>query len=206
MVDLSGKKFGRLTVVARVGPPLRWVCVCNCGSVTVVRPSSLTSGSTRSCGCLREELTRRGFTYKHGHTSKKGDSPEYQSWHSMKGRCRNPNDSAWQWYGARGITICARWNSFSNFLADMGPRPKGKTLDRIDSSKNYEPVNCRWATAKEQAANRRPARNAKFTAMKVRTVRALASLGVSKYELARRFHVGESSIRRILQRHTWKHV
>ncbi len=92
--------------------------------------------------------------YTHGHTAGKF-SPEYYTWASMRTRCTNPNHSSFKNYGARGITVCPQWASFEQFLADMGPRPEGKTLDRIDTSGNYEPSNCRWATYSEQGSNRR---------------------------------------------------
>lgn len=79
----------------------------------------------------------------------------HKTWTSMKGRCRNPNDAMWKYYGARGITVCARWLKFENFYADMGERPEGKTLDRIDVNGHYEPGNCRWATPLEQRHNQR---------------------------------------------------
>lgn len=87
-------------------------------------------------------------------TSRRHD-PTYCSWRKMRERCKNPNCSRWRWYGGRGIGICARWGSFENFIADMGPRPKGRTLDRIDANGDYEPGNCRWATQLQQVRNRR---------------------------------------------------
>lgn len=106
--------------------------------------------------------TSRYPVFSHGHTRHGLISREYRSWSSMKERCNNPNSISWKYYGARGITVCERWFKFENFLADMGPRPQGTTLDRFPNKDgNYEPGNCRWATATEQRANRRP--NLKFS-------------------------------------------
>ncbi len=94
----------------------------------------------------------------HGHNIKGQRTPTYRTWASMLTRCTNPNASKYQFYGARGISVCERWLTFANFLDNMGERPDGKTLDRIDNEGNYEPSNCRWATAKEQRTNQRPRR------------------------------------------------
>jgi len=99
--------------------------------------------------------------YRHGHHINGKPSPTYKSWQMMKYRCQNPNCPAYKYYGGRGIAVCDRWMDFENFLADMGTRPPGKTLDRIDNDGNYEPCNCRWVTCKEQVQNRREIKNQK---------------------------------------------
>jgi hypothetical protein len=161
--DLTGRKFGRLTVVGRA-PNNRhgkvcWNCVCEDGNETIVLGASLTSGNTRSCGCLLRESTTSRFT-KHGHTAATGwKSPEYQSWQDMKDRCLNPKNKAYKYYGGRGIKVCQQWlDSFEVFLADMGLKPSPQhELDRIDPDDIYRPGNCQWATEREAAVHTRSA-------------------------------------------------
>lgn len=147
--------FGRLTVTGRqyafskVGQA-HWRCKCECGNASVVKGSNLRSGVTKSCGCLKDDLNRTTKT-KHG----KRDTSTYLSWVQMNQRCNNPKSTSYADYGVRGIAICERWQSFELFLEDMGDRPFGKSLDRKDTNGNYEPSNCKWSTAKEQANNRR---------------------------------------------------
>jgi len=125
---------------------------CMCGTTRRVRAEKLHDGRSRSCGCLARELNAARMT-KHGWSR----TPEYRTWQDMIQRCTNPQAERYADYGARGITVCQRWlSSFENFLADMGGRPAGLSLDRIEVNGHYDPSNCRWATRSEQNANRRP--------------------------------------------------
>jgi hypothetical protein len=162
-IDLTGQRFERLLVLEHAGKTesgsALWRCICDCGQHKTVRQSGLRSGGSKSCGCLRRDLTSarmtgNKYTFKHGHNG----GPTYNSWSTMKDRCFNPNATGYPQYGGTGITVCDHWLSFENFLADMGPRPEGTTLGRFGDIGNYEPGNVKWMTSSEQVANRRPDR------------------------------------------------
>lgn len=143
--DLTGKVFGKLTALERfvVGDKKKaskWRCICSCGAIREVYATHLIRGNSKSCStCLGAPVKTM---------------PAHMSWKSMVLRCTNKNHMAYHRYGGRGIKICERWTVFANFLADMGPRPKGRSLDRINTDGDYEPSNCRWATNSEQSNNR----------------------------------------------------
>jgi hypothetical protein len=151
-IDLTGRTFGRLTVV-EYGDDYTWKCLCLCGATLRVTGQNLRQQRTASCGCLRSETARNKAT-KHGHATQ-FLTPTYQSWRGMLTRCSNPRVKSFRDYGSRGINVCERWKDFSNFLTDMGERPDGLTLDRIDNEKGYSPDNCRWATYHVQRINQR---------------------------------------------------
>jgi len=155
-VELTGKKFGRLTVVGFShvgGGQSYWFCKCECGGTKTTRAYSITSGHTQSCGCLsRETWTAIG---KKSKTHGMSETVEFRTWASIKERCLNKNSTAWKNYGGKGITICRTWReSFNLFYRDMGKRPPGTSIDRINNAGNYTPGNCRWATKDQQMANR----------------------------------------------------
>ncbi|MCI0767436.1 AP2 domain-containing protein [Bacillus sp. TL12] len=148
--DISGKAFGKLTVIERAdnqGRRVMWLCKCDCGNEVIVRSSHLTTGATISCGCAR---------IKHGHSSAREASSEYSSWHNMITRCTYKKHESFKDYKDRGITVCDRWLSFDNFIADMGEKPfPNYSIERIDNDKGYYPENCIWADRKTQQRNQR---------------------------------------------------
>ena len=159
-VDITGERYGRLIAnrcVGRKWGKALWSCVCDCGSVTEVASNSLRSGVTQSCGCLSDEARRINGLKTDGRPPIHGLSkiPEYFVWKTMRQRACGKGPKKDRKHYA-GITCCDRWSRFENFIADMGRRPPGMSIDRIDNSKGYEPKNCRWATATEQRLNQRP--------------------------------------------------
>lgn len=187
-----GDRFTRLRTIERFpsvkGSGAYWKCICDCGTVITVIELSLGNGNTRSCGCFK--AFRAGeFHTRHG----KSRTAEHTIWVAMRARCNNPQGATYKYYGGRGIKVCARWDVFENFLADMGKRPKGKSLDRYPNKDgDYEPSNCRWASHIEQMNN--TTRNHHLTlAGETHTVAEWARIRKMPYaRLLNRIHSGYS--------------
>jgi hypothetical protein len=183
--NLTGRKFGRLSVLGYVGrnrfDHAQWLCRCECGNETVKTTSSLVSGRTVACGCYNASRT-------HG----KAGTTEYQTWSAMIQRCTTPGHKAYPDYGGRGIKVCGRWrHSFENFYNDMGPRPGKKySLDRIDNDGDYEPSNCRWTTQLEQMNNRRMNHRLTFNGENLTINQWAAKLGINSTAIHRRIALG----------------
>lgn len=198
--DISGERFGRLVVEGFVGisnhRAALWRCQCDCGGSTVLPTGELNRKGmdsdgrvrvgVRSCGCLQPDTAAETHT-THGMTGR----PEYQAWADMIRRCENPDAVEFKRYGARGISVCAAWReSFECFIADMGQRPEGLTLDRIDNDGNYEPGNCRWAGKIVQQRNRRANRFLDFQGERVTLAEAAERSGLNKGTIRGRLRRG----------------
>lgn len=187
-----GRRFGRLVVLgkdagATPASGSRWLCQCDCGTIRSFIGSLLRRGDARSCGCLRREIARATFT-THGQS----ESAEFKIWLGILQRCTNPNNRAYRDYGGRGITVCERWESFENFYADMGERPAGHSIDRIDNDGPYCPENCHWATRGEQRRNSRKVIRVEYQGKTMVLLDWAKELGFTYPTLKHRFQRGWS--------------
>lgn len=198
LIDLTGQKFGRFLVIAKSVSmnkkrPL-WHVRCDCGAERVVRGWDLRRGETKSCGCYNRDVARKRAT-THG---LKGTTT-YVSWINMLDRCRRENNSSFKRYGNRGITVCSRWKEFEKFFQDMGSRPSGLTLERIDNNAGYFPGNCRWASRQQQANNRCTTRSLTFGNKTMPISVWSKELGLSKSAVSSRLRAGWSVSRALSQ-------
>jgi hypothetical protein len=156
--DFTGQKISFFTALRpaliyfQKGKASGWVCKCECGKEFFATSERIKSGRVKSCGCKKSALLSSHV--KHGHYASGRSSPELMSWRSAVARCHDPKCSTFHRYGALGVTVCEEWrNDFPAFLAELGTKPPGTTLDRIDGTRGYEPGNCRWSTPKQQSNN-----------------------------------------------------
>jgi len=174
--DIAGQRFGRTVAVERTGEKrwgvYIWRCICDCQTEHSAAVNSLRSGLVKSCGCLAAE-TAGALAKTHGQYG----TPAYKVWDGMMQRCGNPNNTGYKRYGGAGITVCERWRDFANFLSDMGERPKGLSIDRIDNTRGYEPGNCRWATSRQQRMNQSVPTITLEQASAIRSMRAATGWG-----------------------------
>lgn len=189
---MIGRTFGRLVVTACHEPRgggRRWECVCECGASFLASEGRLLRGEAKSCGCAKLPGIGGGKK-KHGHApGGKAPSREYMTWRSMIARCTKPSDAAFYLYGGRGITVAPEWMNFERFVSDMGLKPDGYSLERIDNNVGYSKENCRWATQLEQAQNRRTSLPVLFRGEMLTAA-----------EIARRVGLHPNTVRQRLQR------
>ena len=198
-VDHTGHRFGQLLVLryagrVRVGSRTRpsWLCQCDCGNTAQVAGPQLTSGRTRSCGCLQPRRVAELRT-THGHTRSRQATPEYRVWCHMRDRCENPTARGYKNYGGRGITVCKRWQNFANFIADMGSRPTDlHTIERRYNNRNYTPSNCVWATRSVQNRNTRRTRVVRVSGQLHKVIDLAEQHGVNSRTVRKRLDRGEA--------------
>jgi len=205
--DAIGQKFGRMTVLEIEGTKANGIaivkCRCDCGTITSVRLGFLRHGHTASCGCLQIEKAKQAST-KHGNLLNRKVTKVYRAWISAKSRVGNSNNAAFDRYGGRGITICERWQTFENFLEDMGTPPTPKhSLDRFpDNNGNYEPGNCRWATPAQQARNQQRTKLSEEKAQQIRAMREATGHGSKR--IAKALGLSEGLVGSVIYRGAWK--
>jgi hypothetical protein len=176
---IRGKRFGNLIAINE-NENNKWLCKCDCGNTKIVRGGNLLTNGTTSCGCAQNT---------HGMSNTKA----HRRWANMLSRCRCKTHPQYKYYGGRGITVCEEWFKFENFYADMGDCPKGLTIERIDNEGNYEPFNCKWATYKEQANNKRQRQDwllFEFKGKKLNRLQWAKKMGLGYVTLCHRLKIG----------------
>lgn len=199
-LEIAGQTFGRLTAIKPTGRKgtsgqIYWLFQCDCGNKTEITALDVKRKHIQSCGCL---VQIRNVTHGMANTS------TYHRWVNMLGRCRNPKNTSYKYYGGRGIRVCERWQKFENFYEDMGEAPNNLTIERINNDGNYEPTNCKWGTYAEQSRNNR---NAKLTVPIVLLIRKLLlESQLLHREIADIFNVNKGTIGEINRNETWKDI
>lgn len=198
LIDITGQKFNRLTVISRFGrnKRVKWNCVCDCGNRSIVFSCHLLNGHTKSCGCLNKELIIRAHT-THGMYGTR----TYTTWRKMIERCYDKKNNRFHRYGGRGIRVCDKWRNFEGFYNDVGSRPKGKFIDRINNDCNYEPGNVRWVTATDNIRN---SSTTKLNIVDVENIRKLLKSGKSQKYISALYSVTPANISSIKRNNTWR--
>lgn len=202
-----GDRFHRLVVqgfIAGIGKTInrKAVCLCDCGASSTPTVNRLCDGRAKSCGCYARDWSRARHT-THGHYSRTYRSSTHRIWGEMIQRCSNPKNASFHNYGARGIKVCDRWRLFENFLADMGERPAGRSLDRLNNDGDYEPGNCSWRTKVEQCRNTRRTVLNETLVIKIRT---LSSQGMSGRGIARSMGLNHQTVQGVIAGRHWADV
>ena len=201
LVDLTGQKFGRLSV-SRVTPKrdgnnVVFECQCDCGNTVFVAGDKLKKGNNKSCGCLKVDRLYRHGLARH---------PLYNTWAKLIARCTVPNYPQWDYYGGRGITVCSEWAAplgVACFIADMHPRPPGMSIDRIDNDGPYSKANCRWATDREQNSNTRQNNRITYQGKTLIVSEWARALGITKSAMHKRLKSGRPLQEIITERKTY---
>lgn len=192
MLDYTGMKFGMLTVLGeadRIGKDRRVIAQCECGNTKVFQINNIKNGHTKSCGCAKIRAGKIRAT--HGHARKGCINRTYSIYRDMITRCTNKNYKEFHLYGGRGITICDRWmQGYEYFLADMGERPDGLSIDRIDVNNGYSPDNCKWATNHEQANNKRNSAYIEYMGKKQTIAQWAEDIGIKAGTIYKRIYNG----------------
>ena len=186
--DLTGQRFKKLLVISRgasyAGGGARWNCLCDCGKTKLIAAATLKNGESGSCGCGREKHRMTG-------------SREHDAWRNMRRRCLTKTHPEFPNYGGRGILICARWNDFASFYADMGPAPAGLSLERIDVNGHYCPENCKWGTTAEQTRNKRVNHSITANGKTMCLADWARELGVHRANISSRLKVGWDPVKAV---------